>query len=134
MIFVDSNIWIFSSIEEYPEYQNARLTIMELLRKGERFGVNSIIVSEIFHKVCRLTGWDKARRVTQKILSSPKVIFVSIELGTVLRAVNLARARKMRINDAMIAQHAMDSKAEGILTDNVKDFKKISGLHVVSLR
>lgn len=134
MIFVDSNVWIFSSIEEYPEYLKAKSTIKKLIRKGERFSTNSIIVSEVFHKVYRLTDWRQARKVTHKILTSPKVIFIPIESTTVLKAINLAQTQKMKINDAVIAQHVLDSKAEGILTDNVKDFKKVSGLNVIPLR
>lgn len=134
MIFVDSNIWIFSSIEEYPQYQKARSAIKKLLRKGERFSMNSIIVSEVFHKVYRLADWDRAKKVTHKILTSPKVTFIPIESTTALKAINLAQAHKVKINDAVIAQHTLDSKAEGILTDNVKDFKKISGLNIISLR
>ena len=40
----------------------------------------------------------------------------------------------MWINDALIAQHALDLDADGLVTDNTKDFVKVEGLKVVELR
>ncbi len=46
MIFVDSNIFIFANIAEYPEYSIAKERIKELIVEHE-IGVNSIIMSEV---------------------------------------------------------------------------------------
>lgn len=46
----------------------------------------------------------------------------------------LAVEKSQRINDMILAQHALDSKADGILTDNVKHFRNIDGLKVIDLR
>lgn len=40
---------------------------------------------------------------------------------------------QLRINDALIASQALDAGAR-VLTDNVKDFKKVKGLKIDPLR
>jgi predicted nucleic acid-binding protein len=40
----------------------------------------------------------------------------------------------MRINDAVIAQHCLDLRIDGLFTDNVKDFRQVPGLHLIHLR
>jgi len=132
-VFVDSNILIYSNIEEYPEYRIASKKLEEILKKNKIF-LNSIIVSEVFHKLFRIVNLKKARDRTLDIISMEDVIYLPIEKETVKKAIDISFKHKIRINDAVIAQHVLDSKAEGILTDNVKDFKKISGLYVISLR
>ncbi len=132
-VFVDSNIFIFANIEEYPEHEIAVKTIESLIKK-EKILINSIIVSEIFHKLFRLTNLSEARSRTLKILNSEHVIFIPIEKETIIRAINLSWRYKIRINDAIIAQHTIDSKAKRILTDNVKDFRKIQGLNIIPFK
>ena len=41
---------------------------------------------------------------------------------------------KFMTNDAIIGQHALDIKSDGILTDNYRDFKKIPELSVIPIR
>ena len=48
-------------------------------------------------------------------------------------AIELATQNKIRINDALIAQQALELRAS-ILTDNVKDFRKVKGLKVIPLK
>ena len=60
--------------------------------------------------------------------------YVPLGENTVLKAIALSRSSKIRINDALIAQHALDLDADGLVTDNTKDFVKVEGLKVVKLR
>ncbi len=66
-------------------------------------------------------------------LDSKKVLYFAIERDTMVRAMRLAEKASIRINDAMIAQHALDIKADELLTDNVKHFSKVTGLRVSGL-
>ena len=133
MRLVDSNILIFSELEDANEHDLAKNKIKQI-PKNVRIMINDIIVSEVFHQLTKPLGIIAAKRRVENILASATVQYFPIEVETVRRALNLAETRTIRINDALIAQHAIDSKADGILTDNVKDFKKISGLKVLPLR
>lgn len=123
MIFVDSNIFIFANIKDYPEYETAKEKIEKIV-ETDTLAVNPIIVSEVNYKLYRLLGSKESLKRTLKILSSEYVNYIPIEKNTVTGAVNLSYSKNIRINDAIIAVHVLDSNA-GLLTDNVKDFKKI---------
>lgn len=129
MIFVDSNVWIFSEMAEYPEHKVAAEKLAKCMKDG--VFINTIIISEVFHKLYRLIGVEESMRRTKNILSSRNVIYLTIERETVEKA--FERTKNLRINDAIIAQHVLDSKSE-LLTDDVKDFKKVAGLKVTKLR
>ena len=130
MILVDSNIWIFANIQEYPEHPVAVKMLKEY--EKEAMTVNSIIFSEVFHKLSVLLGRSEADKRTRKtILDSDFVFYMELQRSTLEKSLSLAS--KLRINDALIAQHAIDLKMQ-LLTDNVKDFTKVENLKVLPLR
>lgn len=133
-VVVDSNIFIFANIAEYPEQETAKEKLKWLINKSCTILVNPIIVSEVHYKLSRLLSAEEAYERTLKIISSGHVEYVPLGKGTVLKAIELSRSRKIRINDALIAQHALDLNAEGLVTDNTKDFVKVEGLKVIKLR
>ena len=108
-IFIDSNIFIFANIKEYPEYSAAKAKLKELIN-SHRLLVNAIIVSEIQYKLYRLLGEEESFDRTQKIMYSKHVDYVPIEQRTVLKALELSHNNNIRINDAIIAAHAIDLK------------------------
>jgi len=69
-----------------------------------------------------------------KIIFSGHVEYVPLREDTVLKAIELSHSKKIRINDALIAQHALDLDADGLVTDNTKDFVNVEGLKVIELR
>lgn len=132
MILVDSNVWIFGEIEDAPEHPLAVKWISRLLLKGQ-IAVNVIIASEAFHKLSRFFGREQARARVQKIVEHPLITWLSFEKEVATKAMSLAVNKEIRINDALIGQQAIERKAS-VLTDNVKDFKKIKGLKVIGLK
>lgn len=130
-IIADSNIWIFSVIKEYPEHPLAVAKLEKLAEKG--IIINSIIVSETYHKLSAILGPDTARLSTNKILDSKFVQFIPLAETTVKKALSLSHEKRLRINDALIAQHGLDMKAS-VLTDNIKDFTRVNKLHIIKLR
>ncbi len=71
-ILVDSNIFIFANIKEYPEYSIAKAKIKELI-KAHKLLINTIIISEIQYKLFRLLGDEESHKRTLKILNSKYV-------------------------------------------------------------
>ena len=70
----------------------------------------------------------------KKLLHSRYFEYFPIDDATLERAIDLSYASKIRINDALIAQHCLDLGLDGIFTDNVKDFKNVPGLTIINLR
>ena len=75
----------------------------------------------------------KCRRA-KKLLHSRYFEYFPVDNATKASTIDLSYATKVRINDAIIAQHCLDLGLDGFFTDNVKDFKKIPGLTILNLR
>lgn len=131
-IIVDSNILIFGESKNSPEHLQASLKYKSATESG-RIGINVIIASEVFHNLQRIFGSVDAYLRLNAILCSPSVDFLELGLETVTRAAKLARDFSLRINDAIIAQQAIEMGVP-ILTDDVKDFGKIGSIKVIPLR
>jgi len=133
-VMVDSNILIFSNIAEMPEYILAREKLLALIDQGYTFVVNTIIISEMNYKLQKILNSEESHTRTKKLLHSRYFEYFPIDDTTLESAIDLSFASKIRINDAIIAQHCLDLGLDGIFTDNVKDFKKIPGLTIIHLR
>lgn len=130
-VLVDSNIFIFAEIAEFPEHELAVAKLQQL--KDERFVINTITISEVHYKLGKVLGWSEAEKRSSDIIRSGFSIYEPIFAETITRAFKLSKAHKMKTNDAVIAQHCLDLRAK-ILTDNVKDFKKVPKLDIISLK
>lgn len=133
VLFVDSNIFIFAVLNEYPEHNLAVSKIDEISRNN-MLAVNNVIISEVFHKLSVLLNRREATKKVERILESSYIKYFPMERDTAKNALILPEKHQIRINDALIAQHVFDSGCDGILTDNAKDFNKIDGLNVITLR
>lgn len=131
MILVDANIHLFASIAEYPEHEAAVRRLQEAFDAG--MATTPIVLSEVFHQLYRLLGPQDARRRVSAILSSPRITYLGLEPEVFPRAMNLCVRHNLRINDALIAQQALDSRIP-VLTDNTRDFRKVAGLDVRAFR
>lgn len=133
LVFLDSNVFIYSQVERLPEFSDA-ISKLEIARKEWQLGVNSVFVSESYHVLSRFLGQEEALKRLSMFLESSKILYLPIERATVIKALELATRRSRRINDMILAQHALDSKADGLLTDNVRHFEGISGLKLFNFR
>jgi predicted nucleic acid-binding protein len=129
---VDSNIFIFANIKEYPEHSASKAKLKDFVNTHKLL-VNTIIISEVHYKLYRLLGEEESFNRTQKILYSKHVNYEPVEQSTILKALEISHNNNIRINDAIIAAHASDLNVS-LFTDNVKDFEKISNLKIVPLR
>jgi len=133
-VMVDSNILIFSNIADMPEYPLARERLSELIEQGYTFAVNTIIISEVNFKLEKLLNRTEAHKRTKNLLHSRYIEYFPVDQPTLERAIDLNHAIKLRINDALIAQHCLDLGLDGIFTDNVKDFVNVPKLQIIRLR
>ncbi len=131
MIIVDSNIWIFAETAAASEHFLAVEKLQRHLK--DEVGFNAIIFSEVFHKLSRAYDQATARKRLETIIHHPSVKWLTISAEQAERAAGLAQKKLIRINDAMIAQQAIDMNL-AVLTDDTKDFDKVKKLRVISLR
>ena len=128
---VDSNVWIFSSLKEAPEHAAALAKLEQ--HRNDGLQLNAIIVSETFHRLSRLVGAIQSAAHMKRFLASRFVVYEPLTFETAKVAIEISLDKQIRINDAMIAAHALETR-QPVLTDNEKDFKKIRGLKVIPLR
>lgn len=131
MIVVDSNIWIFGEIANAPEHESAVKGYESLIKK-DTVAINAVIVSEVFHKLSRLFDREVAYSRVINILQNPSIEWLELGRNTSISAVRLAKNVQIKINDALIAEQALEVGAK-IFTDDA-DFNKINGLKVIHLR
>jgi len=131
-VIVDSNVWIFAEVKDAPEHPHAARAIQSLLEKSD-IGTNVVVLSEVFHKVSSFFGPSMASERVRTALLHPSVQWLHFGQDNAAGATRLAQETGIRINDALIAQQALENGA-AVLTDNVKDFRKVKGLKVIGLR
>ncbi len=132
--FIDSNILIFANLGDTPEYPIVRDLIHDYIQKNHQFFIDYIIVSEVHYKLRKFLGSDESVLRMNNILNSSYITYVPNDYSTIIRAIDLSNRLNVMTNDAIIGQHALDTKSDGILTDNFKEFKKIPELKVISIR
>ena len=131
MIIADSNVWIFAEVQNVPEHHLAVEKLQKLLLSG--LGINVIILSEVFHVLSSIFGTATTSERLTKIIDHPSVGWLGMDKATSKNAMRLSQRCKIRINDALIAQQALELNAQ-LLTDNVKHFQKVKGLKFIALR
>lgn len=132
VILVDANIWIFAEMSDYPEHGKAKLLIEKLLLE-DIIATNVIVVSEVYYAIARMVSPAAAKERILSILASDKVRYMPIPKETAVAAAGLAESKGLRINDAMIAQQALDEHTT-LLTDNARHFKKVGRLKLMPFR
>jgi predicted nucleic acid-binding protein len=133
LFFIDSNVFIYSQVKDLPESELAKAKLDEVKKRGE-IAVNAVIISECFYVLSRFIGDEEAAKRIGLFLESSKVVYLSIEKTTLSKAIQLAVAHKHKINDMIIAQHALDAKADSLLTDNTNHFSGIPELTTQNMR
>ncbi|ABD41860.1 hypothetical protein Mhun_2155 [Methanospirillum hungatei JF-1] len=132
-VVIDSNILIFANNATMPEQKESLAIIEEMIASDNTFYVNTIIISETYHILTRMLGKEEAMQRTQAILSSKYITYLPVSYEIMNKAICTSCDKEVRINDAIIGIQAL-CNADGILTDNTKDFKKIDGLNIIPLR
>ncbi|MBI4174800.1 MAG: PIN domain-containing protein [Candidatus Aenigmarchaeota archaeon] len=131
MILIDSNVWLFAHLEDYPEHETAEPLVEQML-KEDVIATNAIVVSEVYHKMSLILDRQTAAAKVSAILESAGVRCLTMQRETIAKAVSMASRLQMRINDALIAQQALEEGAT-ILTDDRRSFKKVKGLRIRQL-
>jgi len=131
---IDTNILIFSNLNDYPEFPLAQSFFREHIAKGSHFFINPIIISEFHYKLSKMIGPEIAEERVKNVLDSHYFTYVSLEKDTIQKAISLSTHMQIKTNDALIAQHVLDLEDCSIATDNVRDFKKVPDITIIPLR
>ncbi len=131
MIVIDSNIWIFAENANSEEHEMAAEKVSNAFSEGS-FGISDIIVSEVYHKLSKFLGREEAKSRMGRILMHPRAEWLEMSRDATVEAIGLSSKTGMTINDALIGMQALKLGAS-LLTDNLKDFRKLKELKLIPL-
>lgn len=124
----DSNVYIFAALEDAPEREAALAALRSARERGEVV-LNPVIVSEVFYQLGRLKSKGEALEFAFDLLRGTPVEPLPAE--ELREACALSEKTCLRINDALIARHALSRGHELVTFD--ADFRKVRGLKLRKL-
>jgi predicted nucleic acid-binding protein len=86
----------------------------------------------VTEKVERPLVLKRAERIIQAILTVPRWQVLDRGEATVLRAIELVRNKRVPFWDALIAATMLENRVDTILTENTRDFRKVSGVRAIN--
>jgi len=141
-VFVDTNILIYSTFEDFEpgKYIHSIDVLNKLLQSGTNLFVSSQVLREyfaistngsIFKKPlsCKQAAAKMKEFLAQFILVHEKRSTINILISLIGK---YAIARQ-KIHDMNIVATMIDNDIKHLLTYNVKDFRKISEIHLYAL-
>ena len=129
MIFMDTNVFVFANIKDYPEHEACLKKLQEKMLT-EELAINIFVLSESFHILSKHLDKTDAEYRVESLLSSRRIRYVDVSLSTFKEAMSISKEKDIRINDAVVYASMKENGITQILTTNEKDFRKIRGVIV----
>ncbi|MEQ9714022.1 MAG: type II toxin-antitoxin system VapC family toxin [Candidatus Asgardarchaeia archaeon] len=135
MIFLDSNIFLYAYLkprrvltEKEKSMKKSAKEILERIESGEQVVISVIHLSEISNIIESRLGLEKSIKLIETILSMPNILVVSVSEGDYILAVDIAKRKRVSINDAVAYIKMMQLKIKKIYTfdEHFKQFSDIS--------
>lgn len=132
-IFVDTNILVYSlDIRDEEKHTRAREFVKKIFEGKIDATVSNQVLSEFVSVSTTRVGnpidFETASKFIAGILKNSNWIKITYDSETVLKAGGIAKECKVHFWDALIAATMIENGVFEIITENVKDFKKIPGI------
>lgn len=136
-IFFDTSILIYA----FDEYELRKKEVCEKLVK-EVFDlqtngiISNQVAAELFSvlttKMRKPLSSENAEKIVRNFVDSEKWQKINYNIKTVKNAMFISKAFKTSFWDALIAETMKENGINKIITENIKDFKKIPGVKVIN--
>ena len=128
---MDTNVYVFANIKDYPEHEECLKKLQEKMLT-EELAINVFVLSESFHILSQHLDKADAKYRVESLLSSRRIRYLDVSLGTFKEAMSISKEKDVRINDAVIYASMKENGITQILTTNEKDFRKILGVVIAN--
>ena len=132
VLYLDSNIFIFAALNTEKEGFKATALLAKVQSGIESAVTSALTFDEVFWKVKRNRGLDKAVETAEAMLNFPNLEIASADRETALAAVELIRKYGLAPRDALHAATALAEKVDCMVTTG-SDFGKVKELKVQGL-
>ncbi len=135
--FYDTNILVYAYDESEAEKRRVSEKLVEKVFAGEAAGIiSNQVLSEMFYVltegIAKPLEPEKAAKIVRKYVLSEKWKKINYTQETVLKAVQSTAGFKSAFWDTLIAETMRENNTFSILTENVRDFKKLPGIKVIN--
>jgi len=123
-VYLDSNILIFAFVNKDEKGEKARALFDKIVRGQLEAVTSNLTFDEVFHKVNKLVGREKALSSTQSALGIRNLRFLDVDGTVVRKAHELLSKYPLHPRDAIHVATAIIWGASSIITDD-KDFSEV---------
>lgn len=132
MIYLDTNIFVYSAINDKKKGELSRNILSSIVR-GEKFGCTSLLTwDELFWAIIKERGRKIALKEGEKFLSFPKIILLETTKEIISLSQKLISKYSLKPRDAIHAATALVNNINEIVSDD-PDFDKIEEIRRVKL-
>lgn len=134
-LFFDTNVILYAYDTSEPRKREAASELLEKTFGGAINGVvSNQVLGEVFSAAVGKLGvqYDKASIIVRSIIASRRWEKVDYTHMTIRRALERYARGRTRFWDAVIVETMMENGITAIVTENVKDFKGLAGIHVLN--
>ncbi|MHB8360601.1 MAG: PIN domain-containing protein [Thermoplasmataceae archaeon] len=134
-LFFDSNIICYAYDLTEPSKRDICLPLVEDVFKGKTTGtISNQVLVEIFNAFTRKLAvpLDKANVIVRSFIVSKYWYKLDYSHKTLLKALESSQSFKSPFLDVLISETMKENGISKIVTENEKDFNKISGIVVVN--
>jgi len=131
MLYLDANIFIYSTINTQELGKNAR-SLLGRIQKGEEKAITSALTYDEVFWAIKKHNLDLAFEAFEALLNFPNLEIIPADRELALSALQLIREYNLAPRDALHAATAIAGKVDYIITTDAH-FGKVKGLHVKDL-
>jgi len=124
MIYLDSNIFIYASLNLAPESEKCRKILSDVVNKRIDACTSILTWDEFFYSVKKKFGSAYASAESEKLLNFLNLTFLDADFNTIFLAQKINAKYNLGPRDAIHAATAIINKCDSIITDD-SDFDKI---------
>ncbi|MHB1439268.1 MAG: PIN domain-containing protein [Cuniculiplasma sp.] len=131
--FYDTNILFYAYDLSEPSKREVCKTQVGQVFSGKTRGfISNQILVELYNALTRKLGVkaDIANLIVESFLASSNWLKISYNHFTIKSALNTSKAFGAPFLDSLIAETMKENGISHIITENERDFKRISGIHV----
>lgn len=122
--YLDANLFVHASASKDIVGESC-LKVLDWLAKGKITGVTSFLTfDEVFYKLDKLCGFDKALLFTGNFLALPNLAFADVDSEVILAAFKIIKQHNFHPRDAIHAATALLYKTDTLVSED----KRLLGL------
>ena len=133
--FFDTSILVHAFfVDDSKKHKIAKDFVKRVFEGKEDGIVSNQVLSELFFVLVKKKGIDKeiAEKIIDSFILSRNWKKVSYTFSTIEKAKKIVRKYDIPFWDSLIIATLLENKIRIILTENVKDFKKIEEIEVIN--